>query len=438
MPQTLCQESAAGVLHAPSRFSGYRWIPFVIWILAFAAIPVWDAVDPGNGWDAKVILNAIHSLQAGHDPYADGIAIATAFHNQLALHPQASPPYFYVYSPITLPLLRLVGTLPPVLYIPGYWLVYAAGVFAQIWVAMQATELKEQRYFAFLAPAAAFFPGLLQHDAVMSGNLAFILYGLILLTALLGWRRGRWHWFYLAVLIASCFKIPFLSLLAIPVLSARRQWIQAGITGAAGVGLFTVQHWIWPSYFHNYLHALELIFSYDHGFGVGPAGLVSSGLMNAGLPYSAGTIFYFLFAVPLFGLLLLLSRRFLSGDLSLEQWIPVMLTGVFLLSPRIQEYDVAPLALLMALILWRAISSFTSSTRAIAFCLSFFVLINAAVIFINSIDIADYYWNRIEGFILVGTFAAGSWNLLRQTSLSRNQLRNPIYNRVAVAAVPAD
>ncbi|MGA3010844.1 MAG: hypothetical protein ABSD72_11350 [Terracidiphilus sp.] len=438
MPQALYQESAAVALHAPSRLSGYKWVPFVVWILAFAAIPVWNAVDPGNGWDAKVIVNAIHSLQAGHDPYADGMAIAKVFHDQLALHPLASPPYFYVYSPLTLPLLRLVGSLPPMLYIFGYWLIYAAGVLAQIWVGMQAAEPEERRYFAFLAPAAAFFPGLLQHDAVMSGNLAFILYGLIFLAALLGWRRGRWRWFYVAVLIASCFKAPYLSLLAIPVLSARRQWIPAGITGATGVALFGAQLWIWPSYFHNYLRALELIFSYDHGFGVGPAGLISCSLLNAGLPYAAGTIFYFFFAIMLFGLLLYLSRQFLAGEFSLERWIPVMITGVFLLSPRIQEYDVAPLALFMALILWRTVSSFTGAAWAIAFCSLFFVVANAVVIYINSFDIADYYWNHIECFLLVGTFAAGSWNLLWQTSLSRNQLRNPIHNPVDVVAILAD
>ncbi|MFY9853762.1 MAG: hypothetical protein WAK26_07790 [Terracidiphilus sp.] len=402
------------------------------------AIPVWNAVDPGNGWDAKVILNAIHSLQAGHDPYADGIAIATAFHDQLTLHPQDSPPYFYVYSPLTLPLLRLVGSLPPMVYISGYWLIYAAGVLAQIWAGLQFVEIKERRFFVFLAPAAAFFPGLLQHDALMSGNLAFILYGLVFLAALLGWRRGRWHWFYLAVLAASCFKIPYLSLLAIPVLSARRQWIPAGIIGATGISLFTVQLWVWPSYFHNYLRALELIFSCDHGFGVGPAGLISSSLLNAGLPYAAGTIFYVFFVLLSFGLLIFLSRQFLAGEFSREQWIPVMVTGVILLGPRIQEYDVAPLTLFMALIGWRVAFSYGNAIRAIIFCSLFFVVINAAVIYINSIDIADYYWNHMEGFLLVGIFAAGSWDLLRQTSWSRNQRRNPIHNPVVVATVPAD
>jgi len=303
---------------------------------------------------------------------------------------------------------------------------------------MQAAEPNERRFFACLAPAAAFFPGLLQHDAVMSGNLAFILYGLIFLAALLGWRRGRWHWFYLAVLIASCFKIPFLSLLAIPVLSARRQWIPAGITGASGVVLFAAQLWIWPSYFHNYLLALELIFRYDHGFGVGPAGLISSSLLNAGLPYAAGTIFHFLFSLLFFSLLLYLSRQFLAGKFSLEQWIPVMVTGIFLLSPRIQEYDVAPLGLLMAFILWRAVSSLTSAARAIYLCSLFFILINAIVICINSIDIASYYWNHIEGFLLVGIFGAGSWNLLRQTQAWGYQRRDSIDNLISVAAVPAD
>jgi len=409
-----------------SRFSGYRWVLFVLWVLAFAAIPVWNAVDPGDGRDTKIYLNAIHSVQAGHDPYADGIAVQEAIHAQLALHPHTQLPYSYVYSPVTLPLLRMIGFFPLSLLFAGYWLIYAAGALAQIWAGMQAAEPKERRYAAFLAPAAAFFPGLLQHDVLLSGNIAYILYGAIFLTALLCWRRGKWHWFYLAVLAASCFKIPMLSLLAIPLLSARKQWLPACITAAAGVGLFTVQLWIWPVYFCNYLRAVELQFSYNHDFGVGPAGLFGLALFDAGIPYSpASMIFYSLYALPLFGLLFFLSRQFLSGKFALEQWIPVMVTGVILLNPRIKEYDVAPLSLLMALILWRVISTFTRNSRATLFSFLFLISINIVIIFIEHLDAGKYYWKHTEGILLAGIFAAGCWNLLRQTRESAIKIGIP-------------
>jgi hypothetical protein len=394
-------------------------MPLVIWILAFAAIPVWNALYPGMDCDAKVYLNAIHSLQAGHDPYADGIAAQTAFHAQLALHPLAPAPLTYLYSPLTLLLLRIIGSSPPALYIWGYWLIYAAGALTQILISLQAVEPSERNFFAFLAPAAAFFPGLIQQPTLMDGNIAYILYGLIFATAFLGWRRDRWLWFYLAVLVASCFKIPMLSLLAVPVLSARKQWLSACLTAASGVALFAMQPWIWPSYFHNYLHALELEFRYNRQFGVGPAGLFSLSLLKAGLSNSsASTIFYILFALPCFGLLYYLSRLFLDGKFSLRQWMPVMLIGVMLLNPRVLDNDYAPPTLFMALILWRVIASITKTARAIILCFLLVVVVNTAVILVTPID-ADYYYCRcIEGFLLVGIFIAGCWNLLRQARQS--------------------
>ncbi len=403
----------------PPRFSGYRWVPIVFWVLAFAAIPVWNASFPGLDNDAKIYFNTIHSIQAGHDPYADGIATTTAFHNQPVQYPYAHPINPYIYSPITLPLLRLVGSFPAVLYIWGYWLIYAAGALALIWVGIQATEPKERRVFVFLAPAAAFFPGLLQTSTLMCGNIAFILYGLIFVAAYQGWRRGRWHWFYLAVLAASCFKIQLLSLLVIPILSARRQWLQACTTAFAGVVLFVMQLWLWPAYFHNYLHVIELQFSYNHDFGSSPAGVFSMILLNAGLSYStASTIIYTFYALLILGVLLYLSRLFLDGKFPLKQWIPVMVTGVILLNPRIQEYDYAPATIFMALILWRCMASLTCPARAIFSCFLFFAVVNVIIVLIVPIDTSSLYLKCIQCFLLAGAFAAGCWNLLRQTSES--------------------
>jgi hypothetical protein len=384
--------------------------------MAFTAIPIWNAFYPSLDCDAQVYFNAIHSVHLGHDPYAEGVAAASLFRGQMALHPNATPPYFYLYSPITLPVLQLLGCFPAVLYISGYWLIYAAGVLAAIFVSVKFTEPGERSFFLFLAPAAAFFPGFFQEATVMDGNIAFILYGLVFVCALLGWRRGRWHWFYLAVLAASCFKIPMLSLLAIPLLSARKQWLPVCVTGAAGLSLFAMQLWIWPVYFHNYLRAIAFEFSLGHAFGVSPAGLSGFALFNAGLPYSnAGAAVYIVFALPLFALLLYLSRQFHMGHFSLEQWVPVMMMGVILLNPRVLENDFAPLTLFMAMTLWRVIASLTSAKRAVVLSFLFVAVMNIAAAMITFIDVTGLYLNCIEGLVLLAIFAAGCWNLLRQT-----------------------
>jgi len=375
-------------------------------MLVVAAMPIWIAFDP-PGWDVAIYHAAIRAIVAGHDPYADAIAVQNIFHAQMALHPSASPPYSYVYSPITLPFLRLIGAVPAWLSGGLYWLIYLAGVLAQIWVGMQASEDNEHRYFIYLAPVAAFFPGFLANGIVLSGNIAYILYALILLTAVMGWRRSTWRWFYLAILAASCVKAPMLSLVVIPILTARRQWVPAGITTAMGVALFATQPLIWPTLFHHYLQAVELQFSYNRDFGCSPAGLFSGVLFDHGIPYSpASFVFYLCYAIPLLAFLLYLSRKFLSGGFSLRQWIPVLLVGVILLNPRLIEYDVAPLALPLALIGWRFLASFTTTRKTILYLALFFAVANN--IALRSWDV----WKLSDGPLLVLFFVAGSWNLL--------------------------
>ena len=393
-----------------------RRIVLILWLLVFAAMPVWIAFD-SPGWDLDVCYSAIRSVIAGGDPYTDGIAMLQHFHAQPALHPEATPPFIYVYSPLTLPFLRVIGALP--IWLGGlYWFIYIPAVLAQIWVGLQAAEGSERRYFVYLAPLAAFFPGLLADGTVLSGNVAHILYGLILLAAVVGWRRGSWRWFYIATLAASCIKAPFLMLLAIPLLSARRQWLPTAITGSLGVALFALPSLIWPALFKHYLKAVELMFSYSHDFGCSPSGLFSDFLWSQGVPYARpGFVFYLWYAIPLFLILLYLSRSFMRGGFSIHQWIPVLLTGVVLLNPRLIEYDVAALALPLALIGWRVVSSCTTHRNAIIVLSVLFVIANC---------FAAHRWElrkMIDGPLLVLFFMAGSLNLLLLSSESAARAR---------------
>ncbi len=379
----------------------------VFWILVVAAMPVWVAFDP-PGWDVAIYHNAIHALAAGHDPYADAIAVQQLFHQQVALHGKTDPPYSYVYSPLTLPLLRLVGRLPALLSGTLYWCIYALAVLAQIWVGVWAADHAERRAILYLAPVAAFFPGLLANGIVLSGNIAYLLYAAILLSAVVGWRGGSWRWFYLVTLAASCVKAPMLSLVVIPVFSARRQWLPAGLTVAAGAACFALQPVLWPSLFKHYLQAVELQFSYNRDFGCSPAGLFSGFLFDRGIPYAPSTyIVYICYAVPLLALLFYLSRRFLQHALSLTQWVPVLLVGAILLNPRLIEYDVAPLTLPLALIAHRFLRSITTRRTAILLAAGFFLVTNV---------FALYSWELrklIDGPLLVLLFLGGSWNLVQ-------------------------
>ncbi len=399
------------------RFAFRQAIVCLFWVLTFAAIPIWIRSDT-PAWDLHVYTSAQRELQAGDDPYADAIAVQQAFHSQIALHPNDPPPYTYVYSPITLPLLRAASAFPGWFSGSVYWLLYVAGILSMIRVGMQAATPDEQRFFVFIAPAAIFFPGLMVQDNLLSGNVVYILYGLIFAAALAGWRRGEWRWFYLTVLIASCFKAPLLSLLPIPVLSARRQWLPACVTGVAGIALFAIQPILWPALFHSYLKAIELQFSYNQDFGFSPAGLLGYALTHFGVPYSpATTIFYAIYAVVVFSVLFHLSRQFLAGRFSLQQWMPVMLLGVILLNPRVMIYDAVPLTIPMALIAWRFFTSRTSVAKALFWLTLFFALVNCIALASPAIVAGSssdklLAWKITDGLLLIVLFAAGCRDLL--------------------------
>jgi len=391
-----------------SLTSRARTIAIVFWTLAFLTIPIWTHLDPA-GYDIAIYHNAIVSLHAGHDPYVDAMARQDAFHRTLAQHPNDYPPYSYIYAPITLPLLRLIGHLPTWFACSIYWLVLIAGVLSVLWVTTRARRRDELTFVTLIAPLAIFCPGLLAHDTILSGNVAFILYALVLLTAVAGWRLNTWRWCYLAILIASCFKPPLLTLLAIPFFSARRQGLPAGATAALGLGIFAAQSRLMPALFLHFLQAVQLHFTYNHDFGSSPAGVFSNLLVQHNLPYStASLVFYLLYAAAICAVFYHLSRRYLQGELTLQQWMPVLLVGTILLNPRIMEYDAAPLAIPMALIAWRFFTRDGINPRAVLTYLGVFLAANLIAVNLTNA------WKPTECLLLATVFSTGVWNLLQQ------------------------
>ena len=393
-----------------SQKNRHTWPLYALWLGVAIAIPIWLAVDT-SAWDVRVYGKAIEALRAGLDPYSSAMAVQTAAHQQGGVPAGVDPPWSYVYSPITLPPLRLIALLPGVVSGTLYWALYIIAVLTQAWVGMQAAERTERRAFLYLAPVAAFFPGLLANGIVLGGNVAYILYAAVLLAAVYAWRGHTWRWFYLAVLIASCVKAPLLSLVVIPVFTTRKQWLPAIVTTIAGAGLFGMQQVVWPDLFRHYLQAVALQFTYNRDFGCSPAGLLSGLLYDHGTAYTGpATVLYAIYAVAILGTLFYLSRLYLRGHFSLQQWLPVLLVGVILLNPRLIEYDVAPLALPIAFIGWRWLRTFLSNQSAAWVAGSTFVLLNALAITSWSLRKA------MDGPLLVAFFVLGIITLVRIAS----------------------
>jgi hypothetical protein len=225
-----------------------------------------------------------------------------------------------------------------------------------MWVSLLLAKPGEHLFLASIAPLSLLFPGWILFPTVLGGNIAFLLYGLIFGTFWLAWKRDLWLWFYAAVILASCVKMPYLVYLAVPLLCRRRKLFPVSIAAACGVGLFATQKLIWPELFRSYMLAVNHMFTFNNDFGASPAGRFGATLEAHTSHYAAwGTAIYLMSAAVVFGLLLYLATGYKKGLLTDEQWFPVMLTGVLLLNPRINEYDLIPVTIMMALIACRLV-----------------------------------------------------------------------------------
>ncbi len=383
------------------------------------------------GWDAQVCWKAIQATHHDSDPYAEGIVALRAFHDRLASSPTERPPLVYVYPPMTLPLLRLLAVLPGWLLGLLYGAAVATGALLQLWAGFQMADRRERPWLALMLPAIVFFPGLITDDVILSGNVAYVLYGAILAAAVPGWKRGHWFWYYIAVLAASICKAPFLALLAFPVLvdGDQRQWIRSGLTAVAGVLIFAAQIWLWPGMFREYVLTLRLMFDWAHDFGYGPAGTLGKALWRRGLPSSLATTLLHLAVVSALGIVLLhLARRVREWNLPRETWVPVALVGTALLNPRIMKYDLAAIAIPMLLIGWRALrfalgrfalgrsagekqggnSRGAAPNRPVR---TLILVASGCFLIPNVITVAGPSWFPVELVVLLAIFAMGVWSI---------------------------
>lgn len=386
-------------------------IVFVFWVAALIAVPVWASLA-SPGWDAATLLKVGHAVRLGQDPYLNDIDTLTKFEKATGTryHPPASVPLTFVYPPITLPLLSFIARFPDWCCTIGFCVLYFAAVMAQLRFGSLAIAQDEQKSLGYFVPVAAFFPGLLASDCLIGGNVAFLLYGVTLGAAIAGFKGKGWRWFYVAVVFAACFKPPLLLLTLIPLLSARKQWISALATIVAGVSIFAVQPYLFPSLFKNYLISFQLVFGMNRDFGVSPAGMFAGLLFDRGRAFTTPSyLLYLAYAIPLLGILVQLSRRYLRGAISLEQWLPVLATGVILMNPRVMEYDVEPLAILMAILLWRFVSALAGPARTAFIVVPLFLMMNVFAA-------QDWLlWKNIESILVVVVFTGGCWSLMQES-----------------------
>lgn len=390
------------------------------------------------GWDTQQCWTAIQSAGHGGSAYDGGIAALKAY-DALPSHAAGSrQPVIYIYSPMTIPVLRWLALIPGWLLGTLYGCAVAAGFLLQLRAGYEMASETERRWLVFLLPFAVFFPGLLCDTTIVAENIAYPLYGLILAAAIPGWKRNKWLWFYAAVIAASIVKVPMLTLLAFPVLVGKRQWVPAGLAGAAGSLLAAVQPLLWPTQFQGYLLAVRLAFDEMHSFGFGPAGLLGNLLWAMRKPYAeAATLGYVAWAVALGALLLAMSYRIRRDPDLREMWIPVAWVGTVLLNPRVTFYDTATLTVPMLLIAWRAIvlnqelrAQSKANGRSSTIQLATLPIANeaglgqrkdiAAIVAgcgcfaaCNLIDMMWGDWMPMELMVLLLVFAAGAWQLLK-------------------------
>jgi hypothetical protein len=331
-----------------------RWI-VLLWIVAAISVAGMAIAGPA-GDDITPYWRAIQAVGHGNDPYVSDIAALKAYHSLSSHAAGTHEPLIFWYAPLTIPVLRVLSWFPGWLLGPLYWCALAAGFLLQLKAGYALASEKERRWLIYLLPFIVFFPGLLGDATMLCGNVADILYGLILIAAISGWKRNKWFWFYVTVLFASVCKAPMLTLLAFPLLVGRKQWLSASMTGTAGCLLFAVQPLLWPPLFHEFLEAVHVQFDLRHDFGFGPAGVLGRLLWQLKKPYfPATTIAYLIWAVAL-GILLLALKRHVDDNPHLRQmWIPVALVGTILMDPRVAFHDTPPLTVPLLLISWRAL-----------------------------------------------------------------------------------
>jgi hypothetical protein len=372
-------------------------------LFVMAAIVFWllHRGDIAGWWseDLPVYAHAVETWLAGRDPYNASLA-----------------PLFFLYPPV---FLYFAGFLSHLVPAGSGAMVYAGAVIA----ATCTIPLVLARYFfrmAWLGPLFALllffvsprFTGVL---ALCGMNIASILYCAAFVAALLGIRRNRWEWFYVAIFLAATIKITFLSLLLLPLLAGRRQWLPSIGCGAAVVAANLGERALWPELYAGYEWSLCQGILLSQQFGYGLFGIVASyhhaQRIGAGIvAYVVGAIFAALLLTSMF----LLRRRLdrcgtLTGN---GVWLALVVAAIILVNPRGMQYDI-DIALFAGFVLW---VYGLQTQRLLALMIMLFLPSLAVPLIVLNPHLHGMY----ETLLVLAAFALAFWRMWRESG--REQL----------------
>jgi hypothetical protein len=310
-----------------------EWLPYlalcgVVLVICGAAM---HSARPGSGafWDARSYEFAIKARLAHQDPYRIAYAL-----------PFLYPPLFVLAA------ARLCAV------VPGWfcWDAYVALTFLAF-LALPALVAAYCRRSWCTAPVALCLllaeTPTMGLNALLTGNIATLLNAIVLAAGIPGIRRGRWTYFYLAVLAAACVKILFLTFLLLPLFAGRRQLRGCVSTVAAYLAIDRLQALLVPGLYHEYATA-----AVQRALSVAPGTISLYRLLLAYLPgrsANAALLLTSLLLAALVTALLLLRRRAPQRSPN-ELWIPLLLLAAYLTNFRLERYD-ADVAFLLALYL---------------------------------------------------------------------------------------
>lgn len=181
--------------------------------------------------DGRVFIRAIEAVRDGHGPYdliygpdpdLYHLPLVSPPHVAWVLEWFARAGYSIAVLDVVLCAVTIAGLLTAVL------------VSARMFFGLR---------FPDLSLAWGVFAGMISGSgmiALVTGNIAGLLWGLFLLTGALAWSSGRWKAFHLAVLLAVLFKPFYVTLWLLPLFARGWSWRQlfiavAGLLSAAAV-----------------------------------------------------------------------------------------------------------------------------------------------------------------------------------------------------------